>query len=116
MKGGVLDQDDPLVPGIGVDQGSPSGDLAAKQAPMRVDVVLCDTCFSACVVGSVLSSSGGMASIPWQLAPDTVASPLKTGWCVILVYPIHAHLPPCLHRRVSRVCQTFSCFVHIVSQ
>ena len=53
--------------------------------------------------------------------PDVLACPTlilrrRRGWCVILVYPIHAHLPPCLHRRVSRVCQAFSCLVHIVSQ
>ena len=41
MKGDVLDQGDPLVPTIDVDQGSPSGDLAARQAQMWADMVLC---------------------------------------------------------------------------
>ena len=74
MKGSVLDQCDPLVPAIDVDQGSPSGDLVARQAQMWADMALCDTCLSAYVVGSVLPSSGGMAITPWQPAPDTVAS------------------------------------------
>ena len=56
MKSGVLDQSDPLAPAVDVDQGGPSGDFAAKQAQIRADMVLCDTCFSAYVVGSVLPS------------------------------------------------------------
>ena len=61
MKGGVLDQDDPLVLVIDVDQGSPSGDPAAKQAQMRADMVLCGTCLSAHVDGQSVSRPGGMA-------------------------------------------------------
>ena len=57
VKDGVLDQGDPPVPAIDVDQGCLACGHATRQAQMRADMVLCDTCFSAYVIGSVVPSS-----------------------------------------------------------
>ena len=57
VKDGVLDQGDPLVPAIDVDQGFLAQGHATRQTQVLADVVLCGTCFSACVAGSALPSS-----------------------------------------------------------
>ena len=58
-------------------KAAPAGDLAARQIQVRVDMVSCDTCFSAYVIGSVLPSSGNMAITLWQSAPGAVAVQLN---------------------------------------
>ena len=76
MKGGVLDQGDPLVPAIDVDQGGLGGGHATRQTKMRADMVLCDTCFSACVVGSVLPPS-------WRHSSHAVVAGSRCG-CLLV--------------------------------
>ena len=57
VKGSVLDQGDPLVPAIDVDQGSSGVGLAVRQTRMLADMIVYDTCFSVHVDGSVFCSS-----------------------------------------------------------
>ena len=54
VKGNVLDQCDPLVPAIDVDQGGLAGSHVTRQTLMLVDMALYDTCFSVYAVESVL--------------------------------------------------------------